>query len=183
MNTKCGRGNVVIVMFCVFVGASLCSCGKGGESESERDEREQTAKAARLVNELTQRHNADRNWYSSIDPDMYTIDLEDLLVSSTQPLVLMASILDLVRTDTGVLIVAWPCGYGGQLLSLVPNLDFVLECTPQQAQYIRQCGQKGFSEFADDLAIIFSVHSVQRARLQISVETDIEAEDSFSDTA
>ena len=81
-----------IVAFVLLV-ACLYSYRKRGGSESKS---KQTAETIKLVRELAQRHNADPNWERPLNDDMYTIEIEELLVSSaeTQPILLIGPIHD-----------------------------------------------------------------------------------------
>jgi hypothetical protein len=116
------------------------------------------------------RHNADYGWYLAFDDWLFSVEVQDILLSDRSQPLMMTALLEDVRKEEGRYYLVCDS-------SSSTDLFLYLKCSPSQAEYVLTPGKKNDRPLW--VAVVFKPESVRHP----IAEFEAEAESSASDDA
>ncbi len=137
------------------------------EQKAQPPQKTQTAEREQIgreVRALATRHSADYDWKAAGDKSLFTVEVEDILLSRIgRPLFTSAMVTDVQRQKGQYSLIA------RDSIS-VSDLFLRLRCSPSQAEYVMEVAKNG--GYLGWFAIVFRPESVRRPMWELTAQPD-----------
>jgi len=150
---------------------------KSAEQAKTKQAKEESTRKA--IIELADKHNAVVNWSEPLSKKLFlspvfTIEVEDaLLRKDNRPVLFLATVKDVERKENKYLV-RFVVGF----LEELPMIEFVLDCTDEQAKKITQ--QQ--IEFLERYAVIAEIQKIRKVMFDLKANNDNEEPEISVDT-
>jgi len=148
----------------IIVCLMFLSCNQSSDKPKENKLSEAEKNITRqLIQEMVTKHDAEQHWFndSLAYEDIYTLELQEMVLDNNiRPILVYASIADIMKTDTGYKVIL-----SNNFNLPIFDLYYELILSEEQAKYI--LSQKG--SIFDNYAIVADIKQVDRVS-RISID-------------